>query len=66
MLVVTGGAGMIVSNLISSLNKIGRKDIIVVDNLKDGKKVKNICDLDFYDFINKENLIIYIIKFKKV
>ena len=50
MLVVTGGAGMIGSNLISSLNKIGRKDIIVVDNLKDGKKVKNICDLDFYRF----------------
>ena len=62
MLVVTGGAGMIGSNLICSLNKIGRKDIIVVDNLKDGKKVKNICDLDFYDFIDKENFINYLNK----
>ena len=33
MIIVTGGAGMIGSNIIRELNKIGIYDIIVVDNL---------------------------------
>ena len=35
MIVVTGGAGMIGSNLVMALNAEGRDDILVVDDLTD-------------------------------
>ena len=35
MIVVTGGAGMIGSNIIRELNAQGYTDILVVDNLKE-------------------------------
>jgi len=38
MIVVTGGAGLIGSNLIEQLNQRGLKDILVVDHLKNGQK----------------------------
>ena len=67
MIIVTGGAGMIGSNLINKLNKLGRKDIIVVDDLTDGHKCKNLSDLDFIDFIDKNVLknLIFLDKFPK-
>ncbi|MCB1940155.1 MAG: NAD-dependent epimerase/dehydratase family protein, partial [Rhodocyclaceae bacterium] len=36
MIVVTGGAGMIGSNIVAALNERGRADIMVVDDLTDG------------------------------
>ena len=36
MIIVTGGAGFIGSNLVKGLNRIGENDIIVVDDLTDG------------------------------
>lgn len=36
MIIVTGGAGLIGSNIIAALNDMGRRDILVVDNLTDG------------------------------
>lgn len=41
MIIVTGGAGMIGSNIIKALNDKGYRDITVVDNLKDGTKFVN-------------------------
>ena len=38
MIIVTGGAGFIGSNIVIALNGMGRKDILVMDNLKDGTK----------------------------
>ena len=46
MIIVTGGAGFIGSNLIKMLNDRGNKDILVVDNLQDGHKFVNLVDLD--------------------
>lgn len=34
MIIVTGGAGMIGSNIVKALNEIGVTDILVVDHLK--------------------------------
>ncbi|UDG81481.1 ADP-L-glycero-D-manno-heptose-6-epimerase [Candidatus Profftia lariciata] len=61
MIIVTGGAGMIGSNLIKALNNIGYKNIIVVDNLKDGKKIVNLVDLEITDYIDKDEFITKII-----
>jgi len=57
MIVVTGGAGMIGSNVVAALNRIGRDDIIIVDNLKNGRKFFNLKGLCFSDYIDKSDFI---------
>ncbi len=44
MIIVTGGAGFIGSNIVKALNDKGITDILVVDNLKDGTKFANPVD----------------------
>lgn len=56
MYIVTGGAGFVGSNLVAGLNALGHKDIIVVDDLTDGKKFSNIAHLDILDYIDFEQL----------
>ncbi|MCD4630020.1 NAD-dependent epimerase/dehydratase family protein, partial [Proteus mirabilis] len=46
MIIVTGGAGFIGSNIVKALNDEGYTDILVVDNLKDGTKFVNLVDLN--------------------
>lgn len=55
MIIVTGGAGFIGSNIIAGLNKAGKTDILVVDNLTKSKKFLNLVDLQFSDFMDKED-----------
>jgi len=57
MIIVTGGAGMIGSNIVKALNEIGHTDILVVDNLKDGTKFINLVDLDIADYCDKDDFI---------
>lgn len=54
MIIVTGGAGFIGSNIVKMLNEKGRKDVLVVDDLTDGTKFKNIVDLDICDYMDKD------------
>ncbi|MCF6254142.1 MAG: NAD-dependent epimerase/dehydratase family protein, partial [Thiomicrorhabdus sp.] len=55
MIVVTGGAGFIGSNIVKALNEQGRTDVIVVDDLSDGRKFINIADCDIADYLDKED-----------
>jgi ADP-L-glycero-D-manno-heptose 6-epimerase len=54
MLVVTGGAGFIGSNLVKRLNERGREDLLVVDDLTDGRKLENLADCDVFDLVDRE------------
>ena len=52
MYIVTGGAGFIGSNIIKALNNKGIKNILLVDDLTDGKKCLNLSDLDIADYMD--------------
>ncbi len=53
MIIVTGGAGFIGSNIVRSLNQDGISDILVVDNLSNADKIKNLADLKISDYLDK-------------
>ncbi|MBN2166631.1 MAG: ADP-glyceromanno-heptose 6-epimerase [Marinilabiliaceae bacterium] len=53
MIIVTGGAGFIGSNLVKGLNDAGINDIIIVDNLAHTQKYLNLNRLKFSDYIDK-------------
>lgn len=61
MIIVTGGAGMIGSNIVKALNAQGRRDILVVDNLKDGTKFANLVDLDIADYMDKDDFMVRVL-----
>ena len=57
MIIVTGGAGFIGSNIVKALNARGRTDILVVDNLSNGRKFVNIADLQIADYLDKNDFL---------
>jgi ADP-L-glycero-D-manno-heptose 6-epimerase len=56
MLLVTGGAGFIGSNVVASLNEAGRADIVVNDMLGDDGKWHNLAVHQFADFVPPADL----------
>ena len=54
MILVTGGAGFIGSNLVAELNRKGLFDILVVDNLTDGRKALNLAKCCIADYEDKD------------
>lgn len=65
MIIVTGGAGFIGSNIVRSLNEQGIHNILIVDNLSNSVKHLNLNGLFYQDFIDKEEFINSLSKFKK-
>ncbi|MGK2960442.1 MAG: ADP-glyceromanno-heptose 6-epimerase [Candidatus Malihini olakiniferum] len=61
MIIVTSGAVFIGSNIIKSLNEIEYRDILVVNNLKDGTRFINLVDLYIADYMDKEDFIASIV-----
>lgn len=57
MIIVTGGAGFIGSNIVAALNARGVKDILVVDHLKNGHKFSNLADLEIRDYLDRDDFI---------
>ncbi len=52
MIVVTGGAGFIGSNLVRGLNRRGIDEILLVDDLEQGEKHLGLNALRFLDFVD--------------
>lgn len=55
MIVVTGAAGFIGSNIVKGLNQRGVTDIICVDDLTDGNKFLNLSDCQIAHYMDKDD-----------
>jgi ADP-L-glycero-D-manno-heptose 6-epimerase len=64
MIIVTGGAGFIGSALIAELNKRKITDILVVDELGCDEKWKNLRNLSFADYIEKDDFLKMVVEDK--
>ncbi len=57
MIVLTGGAGFVGSNLLKRLNAEGERDVLVVDNLKNADKYRNLVGAEFSDYVGKGDFL---------
>ena len=57
MIVVTGGAGFVGSNLVAGLNRTGVTDVLVVDNLRSADKRPNLGAIRFAEYVDKDEFL---------
>lgn len=57
MIIVTGAAGFIGSNIVHCLNACGHEDILAVDCMTDGYKYKNLVDAKIADYMDKDDFL---------
>lgn len=57
MIVITGAAGLIGSGVVRHLNDLGHDRLLLVDDLKQGEKWKNLVGKEFVDLISKERFL---------
>ncbi len=57
MIIVTGGAGLIGSTIVAALNARGITNILIVDHMKNGRKMRNLADLNTRDYLDREDFM---------
>ena len=57
MIIVTGAAGFVGSNLVRGLNHAGEREILAVDELTDGHKFENLVGSEIADYWDKDLLL---------
>jgi ADP-L-glycero-D-manno-heptose 6-epimerase len=57
VIVVTGAAGFIGSNLVMALNARGERNILAVDDLTDGTKFRNLAEATICDYMDKDEFL---------
>jgi ADP-L-glycero-D-manno-heptose 6-epimerase len=57
LIVVTGAAGFIGSNLVLALNRRGASDVLAVDDLTDGTKFRNLAEAQIADYMDKDEFL---------
>lgn len=60
MIVITGAAGFIGSNIVASLNETGRSDLVVCDRLGSDGKWNNLRKAQFADYLFPEELLAWL------
>src|SRR6185312_11599705 len=60
MIIVTGAAGFIGSNLIKKLNEAGYENILAVDDLTNGIKYRNLASVRCMDYQDYEDFLMSI------
>lgn len=61
LIVLTGGAGFIGSGVLRHLNDCGVSNIVVVDNLGQGEKWKNLVGKRFVEVLHKDHLFEWLV-----
>ncbi len=56
-IIVTGGAGFIGSCLVRTLNDMGYTDLIIVDNICDSEKWRNLVNKKYIDYISRNEFL---------
>ena len=62
MIIVTGAAGFIGSNLVHALNARGETDIVAVDNLTRADKFRNLVDCEIADYVDKREFLLAMLR----
>ncbi|MCK4908024.1 MAG: ADP-glyceromanno-heptose 6-epimerase [Spirochaetes bacterium] len=57
MHIVTGGAGFIGSAIVWKLNQSGINDIVIVDHLGETDKWRNLVNLSYSDYVDKDDFL---------
>ncbi|MBT5953961.1 ADP-glyceromanno-heptose 6-epimerase [bacterium] len=57
MIVITGGAGFIGSAFAWKCNIEGRSDLIIVDNIQQNEKWRNLVSIQYHDYLHKSDFI---------
>ncbi len=57
VIIVTGAAGFIGSNIVAALNARGETNILAVDELSDGVKFRNLADLQIADYMDRDEFL---------
>jgi len=66
VIILTGGAGFIGTNILIELNKRGEENILVVDNIEGTLKVKNLKGLKYREYVNKKYFWDWLLKNKSI